>query len=80
LECGGKPRHPIGAAPMGTPPQRDTALDWLDLSLPLLPKYVNQSAVAASLCRRTPKLNAAPLGLGYLSDDLTKLAKAMFLV
>ncbi len=25
-------------------------------------------------------LNAAPLGLGYLSDDLTKLAKAKFLV
>jgi hypothetical protein len=25
-------------------------------------------------------LTAAPLGLGYLSDDLTKFAKAMFLV
>jgi hypothetical protein len=66
LECGGK----RSATPL-----------WIHRSYSFCPlaKTVSQSAVAALLCRRTPNLNAT-LGLSYLGDDLTKLAKAMFLV
>jgi hypothetical protein len=69
LECGGNPDS-----------SGDAALDSFDLLLRPLTKGVKQSAVAASFCRRTPKLFAAPLGLGYLSNNFTKLAKAKFLV
>ena len=40
-----------------------------------------QSALAASLCPGAlQKLTAAPFDLGHLSDNLTKLTKAKFLV
>jgi hypothetical protein len=67
LECGGK----RSATPL-----------WIHRRYSFCPlaKIVSQSAVVVALGRRTPPLTPALLGIRYLRDDLTKLAKAMFLV
>jgi len=60
--------------------QRDTALEWIDLLLPLLRKYVNQAPSALRFAGALQKSLAAPFGLGHFSDNSTKLTKAKFLV